>query len=357
MFDRYNQNGTSSYVEDSLKLEIGKMVRDSAPEKWEYREHTRVKHILLEMYLGAWIPILGKWNQKICYFDGFAGRGEYADGTLGSPIIALKVADRKANYFGKLLCILIEKDRDNYRNLEEVLEREKSNIKNWEKIEIIKENDEFANVIEEIFDYLEKEKSILVPSFFFVDPFGFSGIPFALIKRILSNPKTEVFFTFMVRDIARFIEYPQLRDTFTELFGTKEWKSVMQLSGREKALIELYRKQLHKIADVKYSLCFRVSESERLRTLYYLIHATNNFKGHSIMKGIMFNQSALGSFAYLGPKDISERSQTRLFDIHDIEQLKKYLLEKFIDETLTYDEIQKRVCDPWYSEPPFVNSR
>ena len=67
--------------------------RDSAPEKWEYREHTRVKHILLEKYLAAWVPILGKWNPKICYFDGFAGRGEYADGSLGSPIIALRTAD------------------------------------------------------------------------------------------------------------------------------------------------------------------------------------------------------------------------------------------------------------------------
>ena len=114
------------------------MVKDSAPEKWEYREHTRVKHILLEKYLAAWIPILGSWNQKICYFDGFAGKGEYLDGTIGSPIVALKVADRKANYFGKLSCIFIEKDGDYYRNLEEVLEREKSNIKNWEKIEIRK---------------------------------------------------------------------------------------------------------------------------------------------------------------------------------------------------------------------------
>src|SRR4030043_186638 len=36
---------------------------------WEYKEHTKVKHILLEKYLAAWIPILGKYNQKICYFD------------------------------------------------------------------------------------------------------------------------------------------------------------------------------------------------------------------------------------------------------------------------------------------------
>lgn len=29
------------------------MLKDSAPEKWEYRKHTKVKHILLEKYLSA----------------------------------------------------------------------------------------------------------------------------------------------------------------------------------------------------------------------------------------------------------------------------------------------------------------
>jgi spore photoproduct lyase len=330
--------------------------KDSAPEKWEYREHTRVKHILLEKYLSAWMSILGSRNPKICYFDGFAGRGDYTGGTLGSPIIALKVADRHAQYFGKLFCFFIEKDDDNFKNLENILEREKSNIENWEeKIEVRKEKDEFAEVIEEIFDYLEKERSILAPSFFFVDPFGFSGIPFRIIEKIVSNPKTEVFFTFMVRDISRFIEIPQLRDSFVELFDTEEWESMIELPNREKALIELYRKQLHEKIGVKYSICFRVSESERLRTLYYLIHVTNNFKGHTIMKTIMFNQSAHGSFAYLGPADVSERSQTKLFDIHDTGQLKRYLLERFSDKTLTYDTIQEKVCHPWYSEPPYID--
>jgi spore photoproduct lyase len=337
------------------------MTKDSDPEKWIYREHTKVKHILLEKYLAAWIPILGKYNPKICYFDGFAGRGEYIDEStgevlaMGSPIIALRVADKKADYFDKLLCVFIEKNKDNYKNLEEVLEREKSKIKSWEKIEIIKENEEFANVIEQIFDYLEKEGSILVPSFFFVDPFGFSGIPFKIIKKILSNPKTEVFFTFMVRDIARFMGDHRLSASFTDLFGTNEWENVVKVSEQEKALIELYRKQLHEEAKVKYTWPFRVCMDEKYQTLYYLIHATNNFKGHSIMKSIMYNQSAKGSFAYLGPKDISERSQMRLFNIHDIKQLKRYLLEKFKGKTLTYDEIQEKVCEPWYEEPPYID--
>ncbi|GAG02739.1 unnamed protein product, partial [marine sediment metagenome] len=69
----------------------------------------------------------------------------------------------------------------------------------------------------------------------------------------------------------------------------------------------------------------------------------------------LFNQSAQGDFAYLGPEDITARSQMKLFDIHDIEELKKYLLEKFKAETLTYDDVQEKICHPWYSEPPYID--
>ena len=336
------------------------MIKDSAPEKWIYKEHTRVKHILLEKYLDAWIPILGRWNPKICYFDGFAGRGDYRDEktgkiiSIGSPIIALKVADRQANYFDKILFVLIEKDEDNFKNLKEVLEREKVNINNLKKIEIIMENFEFSDSCEEIFDNLEQKECILIPSFFFIDPFGFSGIPFRIIKKILTNPKTEVFFNFMARDIGRFLELPQVENIFMELFNTDEWRNLLELPNRDQALTELYRKQLHQDAEVKYSLQFRVSESERLKTLYYLVHATNNLKGHNIMKGIMFNQSVHGSFAYLGPNDLSERSQIRLFNVNDTDELKVYLVERFKGETLTFDEILEKICIPWYDEPPYI---
>jgi spore photoproduct lyase len=334
-------------------------MRDSAPEKWEYREHTGVKHILLEKYLAAWIPILGKYNSRICYFDGFAGRGEYTDGTLGSPLIALEVADKLSKHFGKLICYFIEKDPENFSNLEQILERETPKINNWQKIEVTKKNREFAEVIDGIFESME-EGHVLIPSFFFVDPFGFSGIPFTIITRILSNPKTEVFFTFMVRDIARFIELPELENTYNTLFGTDNWKSIvssLQGQRREIALINLYRKQLHDLSNLKYSWAFRVCTSEKVQTLYYLIHSTNNFKGHSIMKNIMFNQSAQGNFAYLGPEDITARFQMKLFDVNSIEELKRLLLERFQSRTISYNRIQEEICIPWYSEPPYVDKQ
>jgi spore photoproduct lyase len=72
------------------------------------------------------------------------------------------------------------------------------------------------------------------------------------------------------------------------------------------------------------------------------------------MKQIMYNESK-GSFAYLGPKDKSEKSQLRLFDIHDIHELEQYLMKRFKGKTISYDKIQEEVCEPWYQEPPYID--
>src|SRR5215469_13110304 len=59
---------------------------------WAIEPHTSAKHDILRKYLDAWLPILGKFNQKTVYIDGFSGPGEYRDGEPGSPIIALEAA-------------------------------------------------------------------------------------------------------------------------------------------------------------------------------------------------------------------------------------------------------------------------
>ena len=54
--------------------------------------HTAAKHMLLKRYLDRWFPILGKYNQRMNYIDGFAGPGEYEDGEPGSPLLAIEAA-------------------------------------------------------------------------------------------------------------------------------------------------------------------------------------------------------------------------------------------------------------------------
>jgi three-Cys-motif partner protein len=56
---------------------------------WPLEPHTLGKHLVLKNYLNAWFPVMGTWNGRILFIDGFAGPGEYEGGEVGSPIIAL----------------------------------------------------------------------------------------------------------------------------------------------------------------------------------------------------------------------------------------------------------------------------
>jgi three-Cys-motif partner protein len=170
------------------------MGSDSSLEKWIYKEHTRVKHDILKKYLPSWLRVLGTSHSRLCYFDGFAGRGEYEDGSPGSPLIAMEIAEDLVSR-GKVkevVPIFIEKDPDNFANLERIIKASKSRFPNV-RDPILRHN-EFRNAISEV---IESVGLRLAPSFFFIDPFGFTGVPFATVKDILSIPRTEIFFTFM----------------------------------------------------------------------------------------------------------------------------------------------------------------
>jgi three-Cys-motif partner protein len=65
---------------------------DLTAPSWELAAHTAAKLEILEAYLRAWFPIVGRGRDfdRIIYIDGFAGPGRYKGGEDGSPIVALK---------------------------------------------------------------------------------------------------------------------------------------------------------------------------------------------------------------------------------------------------------------------------
>ena len=56
---------------------------------WDLEPHTQAKHDLLANYLKRWFPILSRYQSRLLYVDGFAGPGEYRDGSEGSPLLVL----------------------------------------------------------------------------------------------------------------------------------------------------------------------------------------------------------------------------------------------------------------------------
>ena len=274
---------------------------------WKIDPHTTIKHKILENYLNAWFPILNKYEKKLNYIDGFAGPGRYSKGEKGSPIIAIEVVkNHKMKMSGKFNFMFIEMDEKRKIYLES--EIKKIDIPDNFTISVFDEK--FHIVLGKILNDLNKEKASLAPTFSFIDPFGFSGLPFVLVKKLLCNPKVEVLITFMVDSINRFIENEDLKNQFEELFGSKEVYDIVKNSQkREYDLMNFYNKQLLSEAKARHVCNFKMCDKKN-RPLYYLFFATNHITGFIKMKEAMWRVDSEGDFRF---SDASDESQELLF--------------------------------------------
>jgi three-Cys-motif partner protein len=182
---------------------------------WQIEPHTAAKHKILRKYLDAWFPILSTQHKRIVYVDGFSGPGRDGGGEPGSPIIALESArTHPANLTGELVFLFIEErpDRADY------LESEIAKLHYPAHFKTKVERGSFADRLGTLLNDLDAAGHI-APTFALIDPFGFSGIPYNLIQRLLSRQRCEVLITFMVDQMNRWLEHP---DQSTRLHGDVE---------------------------------------------------------------------------------------------------------------------------------------
>lgn len=288
---------------------------------WEIDPHTTAKHEILQRYLKAWFPILGSHHHRIVYIDGFAGPGRYKGGELGSPIIALNVAmNHQRTLGGELVFWFIDEREDRIDHLK----RELNEMTIPAHFKVRAEAGKFHEKVGLVLQSIEADGSEVAPTFAFIDPFGFSGIPFSLIERLLKHPQCEVFITFMVDAFNRFLGHP--KDTvvqhIVDAFGTDEAIRIAETQGnRIEGLRTLYQSRLKQVAD--YVRYFEMRDRND-RTQYYLFFASNHELGHLKMKEAMWKVDPGGEFRF---SDATNPSQLVLFEADTtsilVEQLRK----------------------------------
>ena len=189
---------------------------------WNIEPHTRAKHEILRRYLGAWFPILGTYNRRIVYVDGFCGPGRYNGGESGSPIIALQEAMKQAGrlHGTEIVFLFVDERADRIAHLKNELV--KLSLPSNYRIQAT--TGMFEDELKQLLDSLDAKGLQLAPTFAFIDPFGFKGLPFRLVRRLLANDKTEIFVNIMADAANRFLEHPddQVRQHIVELFGSHE---------------------------------------------------------------------------------------------------------------------------------------
>lgn len=306
---------------------------------WEAEAHTLAKHEILRRYLGAWFGILAQNNPTVIYIDGFCGPGLYRGGEPGSPIVALTVAaEHSQDLRGKVKFLFIDNDALRLDHLREVLSRHK----HADSFEIETKCGDFESGCGHLLDSVDSGDRPAIPTFAFVDPFGFSGVPMALIERLLRLRRTEVFITFMVDSVNRFLTHPDdaIRAHLVSLLGTDEVLEVAASPGdRIRALRELYQQKLQSIA--RFVRYFEMRDTNH-RVIYYLFFATNHALGHKKMKESFWSVDSGQGYQF---SDATNPDQPVLFELDPAPQLASQLSARFVGKTITGRAVSDFVDD------------
>lgn len=307
---------------------------------WPLEPHTRAKHDILIRYLQAWFPILGQSAfPTVIYIDGFAGPGSYSNGAPGSPLLALRAAlEHQERIRANVHFYFVERNAERAATLQEVIadltlpSRFIVNVKS-------------GLTFEEAFSSIRQTHRPLPPTFAFIDPFGWTGVPFEVISEILSFPSCEVMVTFMYEEVNRFISLKSQQNNFDRFFGTSDWRRIFNMSdpqSRNVFLHGLYLTQLKAQGRVKYVRSFEMRNARDV-TDYFLFYATNSLLGLKKMKASMWRVDESGEFTF---SDATDRNQLTLFEAApQFSLLSDAIRSEFSGRMATVREIEQYVLE------------
>jgi three-Cys-motif partner protein len=309
---------------------------------WDLEPHTRAKHEILKRYLQAWVPILGQGKfDQLVYVDGFAGPGRYSKGEDGSPVIALRTAlQQRFPIKSTMVFLFVEKDVDRAKVLQKIVD----GIERPNNYRVkVAGGQTFESAFAELLGFYTQKGKPLPPTFAFIDPFGWKGVPFSVVKTILSYPSCEVLVTFMYEEINRFIGHPDQEANFDSFFGTTRWRDGIGIAdprARNRFLHDTYLAQLRDDAGAKYVRSFQMRNEQDV-TDYYLFYGTNNLLGLQKMKEAMWKVDESGEFTF---SDATNPNQLVLFaKAPGFDVLRRQILDRFGGRETTVGEVEEFV--------------
>ncbi|MEI8342735.1 MAG: three-Cys-motif partner protein TcmP, partial [Verrucomicrobiota bacterium] len=213
-------------------------------------------------------------------------------------------------------------------------------------------HDQFANGMIRLKDQMPDLFQQTCPKFFFIDPFGAKGVPFATVSDILSNRFTEVLINLDADGIARILRantsavYERL---LTEIFGDDSWRKISRSSSFSqqcREVLNLYKGNLRKHAQYIFSFEMKTSESA---LNYFLVFASQHPRGLEKMKEAMKKIDQDGSYRF---SDTSV-GQTIMFRGDDSNLFSKAMKMHFAGRKVSFEELR----DFALNETPFLNPK
>lgn len=317
----------------------------------EQKEQSLVKSTIVAKYFDVWSNVIistqkryTNQSQKMAYIDLFAGPGRYKDGTQSTPLRILTNAVEKSDLRERLIAIFNDKDEKNSNVLENTI----AEISGIEKLKYkpVVYNQEVGEEIVKMFESMN-----LIPTLFFVDPWGYKGLSLRLVNSVLKDWGCDAIFFFNYNRINMGIDNEAVKEHMQALFGDEDAIVLRnKLRGRNSHQRELLIVeelcQALKAYGSRYVLPFRFKNNRGIRTSHHLIFVSKHFRGYEIMKDIMSRESTsntqgVPSFEY-NPADFLPQ-QTLLFQLsRPLDDLKEDLLDTFKGQRIIMQEIYEK---------------
>ncbi len=305
----------------------------------ESTDQSQIKAKIVSDYFFAWAKVItsAQRTERIAYIDLFAGQGRYADGTRSTPIMVLEKAITDPKLAQRLVTIFNDKNTDLSRTLENA-------IFSLPGIEKLKHRPKVLN--HEVGTEMVKliEMMDLVPTLFFVDPWGYKGLSLRLVNAVVKDWACECVFFFNYNRINMGLSNEFVKEHMDALFEEEADQLREQLGpldphSRELLIVERLAKVLNPDGS-RFVLPFRFRRDGG-RTSHHLIFVTKHFLGYDIMKGIMARESS-GSQQGVATFEFNPADARfpMLFELNrPVDDLKGMLLGEFGGRTLTFKEL------------------
>jgi len=326
---------------------------------WDIEPHTQAKHKILIGYLNAFSAILarqaakvGKPDDAIRFVDGFAGPGIYRGGEKGSPIQALDaILAHTVELPIPIRCTFIEKDPARFGVLQQQLAPYRGRVDSSRLVELDPPlNADCTEALTRMLDETKASGRQFGPALVFLDQFGYSEVPIALIQRIMENARCEVLTYLNYNNFNRFLSDESKDEARTRAFGCDDWKAAIQLdpAARETTLLETYKRSLSTYGESQFVWHFAMA-SDRDSTIYWLFHCTNHWRGLQEVKRAMRKVDESGTFRF---SDRFDNGQLKLLGQFDDRWLALDLTNRFHKQVVSVGRIRDYVltdtpCHVW----------
>lgn len=312
----------------------------------EQREQSLIKARIVSKYFSAWAKVIlsvqkkhPEHAQKMAYIDLFAGPGRYDDQSKSTPLLVLETILENHDLSERVVTIFNDKDTSNIKNLE-------TSVNQLTGIERLRYAPSFYS--EEVGDEIAQmfNGSNIIPTFFFVDPWGYKGLSVDLVSSLIKDWGCDCVFFFNYNRINMGINNENVKPHMISLFGEEPFDQLRD-EYQNKASEEREEIVVQALCDVlknngsNFVLPFRFKNNKGSRTSHHLIFLSKNFRGYDIMKDIMHKESSdnnggVASFEY-NPRELYYK-QGSLFDLlsRPLDDLQGLLMNKYAGKTINF---------------------